>query len=1374
IVSVISKDVDFSHLELDDIFYLSEMWMESLRTLHQDEEAVHLATRIFALHRSVEPLLSSKLRELVFDLETIEWDHVSVDTKAALGYELSKLIECKEIVGWWPLWKLMYTIARAIEGPVTVPIVSKMLENGAGMDEVPSNALSVLVKAHEKLGDNQCCSQNKGEFLGFYINELWSALSVPGIRELLLDDRNKWMRTNVHQETAQLLHCAFGRYTKKRKNLDEHGQPPKWEDKAKADILEAAIGLALPYPLPDYDDAEKLGHDVIDLITQRFPELMSISEEQRDEVTNFDAWLKVAELSETQPMIERSPFMSSIYYTLGLHHYKLNDDGHNDQAAKWMTLFLTSSGHTAHPHVIHGAWSVLAHTLVAQLFRLDDRAKLQNWRYMLLPWRLAKKAKNEDGTTPFLHALSLYQLASRFGRLARSVSETKSTDTRRSCLRDVEQIREEAVLALEQATDLPSHQRDTFLWVAFLLQAKLAWKTDRQKNLPKVLDSIYESACALQLSGSHYPAKISIKHQRNIEPVEVHYHMHSFVWKYLKGKVYTRENLIHCLAYLRAIQNHGVCRGSTPTLFAVGVDLQLLVHGMIDKVVAQEESSDVIGSVVDGMLSTVELTHELWNLCWSGFEVCTERFAHLKANYRLAEMSLERGNRSVAENRIFNGVFKRPTGNKEVNFLETATDISDKEISRSGSFCYHVARAVKLSFRISEASCDHARIVATCKALLKLTTVDEDSECLTRRDQQRLLECGWVSLRKAFDKLIDDPTSRPSWSKSMRLSVAGLCDALDGVASKSKAKVVPWMYNRVIDLIKEEFGSIEAYLKDTVNRAAAQREKEKRQALAKAARRARAAYPASYAPPTKRVAYEDQVMLLAEAHLNGFQPSSGSQPSTSSSASASTSATLLADATATSSSALLAMCDKTIQAKQQPSTSAAKPLPVRAISAPVKPPSRPRTPIGSGNVELPWKIDDFDPRPSPKEWAKLQQARAIGTPLDLALKVWAENFGPASPQAPPKAKPPVRESSTTQPVSKSANPSATNGSTSSAAPGGSRAPPTSSINKPIVPQTQTSKPKPASAPTGKSATDKPRINSKLIEQAESFFFNTGVRLFLTSEMYKMKSPETKFAALQQASAKIAERLAGGASTSTKTTSSSSASTSNGSTFRATTSTTQGNCQASGIFARNSGASTSTAQATPPNPTKPKIQKPKVQQAVTPMTGRPPFKKPPGRAPLPPGMQPAASSSTAAFQQFVDTIPSLPNTVGALAQSQRQGATAKQVKNPSTSDRERYLQTISRMIPASMNRPGTSTTSHAARPIAPAPQRANSTPQNALGQKRTVQQMSAGAQSLYQIPNASNMTPEQLNAFLRQMCTSATPSTVVKKPRVDNPKVIDLE
>ncbi|KIH67420.1 hypothetical protein ANCDUO_02249 [Ancylostoma duodenale] len=191
----------------------------------------------------------------------------------------------------WNVWKELYMVVRRLNGEASVEYIQS-LDPIKHDDSLPSLALDVLVKAHEKLGEKKACGRDNGAFLLFFMEQLYACILNEKVMAVLQREEHSWVWSNVSEEISQCLYCLFGRYSKRRRALEDHDcivTSPEL-DKHSTMILE----LAMPHPLPQYDDKERLGHDVVDLLLNKFPSVLKYSAERGNVLDKFNVWMHEA------------------------------------------------------------------------------------------------------------------------------------------------------------------------------------------------------------------------------------------------------------------------------------------------------------------------------------------------------------------------------------------------------------------------------------------------------------------------------------------------------------------------------------------------------------------------------------------------------------------------------------------------------------------------------------------------------------------------------------------------------------------------------------------------------------------------------------------------------------------------------------------------------------------------------------------------------------------------------------------------------------------------------------------------------------------------------------------------------------------------
>ncbi|KJH45992.1 WD domain, G-beta repeat protein [Dictyocaulus viviparus] len=601
------------------------------------------------------------------------------------------------------------------------------------------------------------------------------------------------------------------------------------------------LELAMPHPLPKYDDKERFGHDVVNLLLNKFPSMLQYSDIRKNILQKFDSWMRAtakngaANRLEWPSVKDESYVQSCVWYLMALHHYRQSN---HDEIEIYSKLFLTSGYATSESRVAAGAWAVLAYSCVFRLFQMDDDLLYLEWPWYIIPFRVSILMDNTVGVVFFQLANTLYQIATRLSRFFLTVP---SDDWR---LRHSESIltnlRCESQFLFEEALSQAFHCEGgicEYQWLCYFflakLQAKLAGNevvkivdgfyeaacscelseffypikisVKKQQNIEPVeihyqihatiVDGFYEAACSCELSEFFYPIKISVKKQQNIEPVEIHYQIHATVWKYLQREQSPPlETLVSLLAYLRAIQNHKVIR-SNLSLFSSHPDIhESVIYVTIN---CSDVVKDDVVACVDNILTRVDFVEELWYLCHRGFELTCERFPHMKSYYRLAEMELSRGNVEAAYGNLTKHVFRRKK--RDDSLFDSVVEITSQDIDRSGSFPYHVERALQLTMSLAYILKDISTIVSIISTLV--VNVERNSEEFILKERQGALLMHAVS---RLHILVMESSS----PRHVRYDIYRAWQAV----SKCKSLAVRNIQVRLQVLIQKTFGAIENFV----------------------------------------------------------------------------------------------------------------------------------------------------------------------------------------------------------------------------------------------------------------------------------------------------------------------------------------------------------------------------------------------------------------------------------------------------------------------------------------------------------------------------------------------------------------------------------
>ncbi|WKY12754.1 hypothetical protein Q1695_003951 [Nippostrongylus brasiliensis] len=793
-------EADFHSMEDDDLFEMAGFLLEAYIKVENYDAAVDFASRLLHLLLSYKQVPEEKLFSVVESIKEVKWKRVEKDVAERMGYFLCQLVSIDSFTAEWQVWKELYRVAEHIGGGVSVEYIHSL--DPLKQDEaMPSLGLDVLLKAHEKLGEAKKCGKDKGAFLLFFMEKLHDCIANEAVVAVLRRDDFSWLWSNVSEEISQCLYCMFGRYSKRRRALEDHECSVSHVDLAKYSTM--VVELAMPHPMPQYDDKDRLGHDVVDLLFNKFPTMLKYSEDRKNVMNDFTKWMREASKNGQANLLKwptvkgESYVQACVWYLMALHHFRLNNYNETETYSK---LFLTSGHATLESRLAAGAWAVLAYTTVFRLFQMDDDLLYLEWPWHVIPFRISLLVDSHIGVVYFQLANTLYQIGTRLSRYFLTVpSDDWHLLHSESLLLD---LRKESLMLFEEALSRASHTETggicEFQWLCYFFLAKLQAKLD-PTDVVKIVDGMFEAACSCELSLFFYPIKINVKKQQNIEPVELHYQIHATVWKYLcETPSPPLKTLVTLVAYLRAMQYHKVVR-SNLSLFSYHPDLHdALVQLTID---CDHRDSDEIEEVVDDLVTRVDLMEELWNLCHRGFELVCERFPHMKSYYRLAEMELSKGNVEAAYGHLIKHVFRRKK--RDDSLFDSVVEITSQDIDRSGSFPYHVDRTLQLTMKLAYKLKDMSTLLCIITSLV--SNIESRSEEFILKERQGAL------LQHAVGRLhiLMMESATP---KQLRFDLYRAWQAV----VRCKTLAVRSAHNRLKKLIEHVFGSVDAFVAEHV------------------------------------------------------------------------------------------------------------------------------------------------------------------------------------------------------------------------------------------------------------------------------------------------------------------------------------------------------------------------------------------------------------------------------------------------------------------------------------------------------------------------------------------------------------------------------
>eukprot|EP00080_Pristionchus_pacificus_P021135 PDM81155.1 WD40 domain-containing protein [Pristionchus pacificus] len=782
IVSIIESDSQWSSVDDDDeLSVRTRFYSKALIQLGRTEKAAEILNRMLFLLLSLPTLPASTIEPWIKLLNSIKYTSIPSNSKIlpSLGYSLLRLTEHSHLAKNWLLWRLLHQVIKRIEESKP-DLLGTLLNESLSHDdydksddynEFPTRSLRFLVHAHDKLSSNGGCGQDNGAFLKYSLSQFRGVMEKESVREILRYRKLQWLMNNVQEEIYQLLHCTFGRYSKRRRAAEDHQSGVELGEENRK-IVKCAIALSIPNPIPEYNDKGTTGVDLIDLVKNRFPSFIKMSEKRLKAVKRLKKWVERGPPSKgncddektRSPLLEwphkgGSKLESIVFY---LHSLSYHRQSKNDEARQFAEYFL-SSNHVRSfgEEVTKGAWIILSYATSERLFKLYDDDLLHELHHHLRPFRVASLlSSTDDATVSFLLACALYQ------------SE---------CASLFEKV-------LEIAPSMQEQNRGDawdFQWISYFFLAKLYLKKgksmdeeeeseekreERGMYVVKAMDGFFEAACALQMGGTQYSQKIAVKNQKNVEPVEVHYQAYSTVWKYITRTVNPSwEVLVRLRSYTDAFSRHGVVKPSAAMdLYEMEPAISAVVVNLSFKASRYSEETDeefVLNETKDKM----ELIEELKTTCKEAFKLVADRFPHRKAFHRLAQIAFNENDMQGAHDLIFKKIF--PRRKKDEDLFESVVEFTSADIERSDSLSFHVSRSLRLGLALSIKLGDASSIMGVCTSLARTITDKEEVYVLK--------SCYLSTVKLATRSLSRVLSLHPSqWTKSVKAEILALHKSL--------------------------------------------------------------------------------------------------------------------------------------------------------------------------------------------------------------------------------------------------------------------------------------------------------------------------------------------------------------------------------------------------------------------------------------------------------------------------------------------------------------------------------------------------------------------------------------------------------------------
>ncbi|VDL66811.1 unnamed protein product [Nippostrongylus brasiliensis] len=170
------------------------------------------------------------------------------------------------------------------------------------------------------------------------MEKLHDCIANETVVAVLRRDDFSWLWSNISEEISQCLYCMFGRYSKRRRALEDHECSVSHVDLAKYSTM--VVELAMPHPMPQYDDKDRLGHDVVDLLFNKFPTMVKYSEDRKNVMNDFTKWMREASKNGQANLLKwptvkgESYVQACVWYLMALHHFRLNNYNETETYSK--------------------------------------------------------------------------------------------------------------------------------------------------------------------------------------------------------------------------------------------------------------------------------------------------------------------------------------------------------------------------------------------------------------------------------------------------------------------------------------------------------------------------------------------------------------------------------------------------------------------------------------------------------------------------------------------------------------------------------------------------------------------------------------------------------------------------------------------------------------------------------------------------------------------------------------------------------------------------------------------------------------------------------------------------------------------------------
>lgn len=175
LVDIIQNDIDFAVISVEEAIEMWSFWVHSLEKLKLHVELIELVARLMHFYLFSEEASTQNPEKIERNVDVLllkfqkirgkELRKAPISIISTIGY--LTCIAFKKYSKFekdWKNWRVLYEIVKIHRGDAKKYI--EQLDKAEDPDTMPLMELDLLVKAHDVLGEHQCCAQKNVRSFG--------------------------------------------------------------------------------------------------------------------------------------------------------------------------------------------------------------------------------------------------------------------------------------------------------------------------------------------------------------------------------------------------------------------------------------------------------------------------------------------------------------------------------------------------------------------------------------------------------------------------------------------------------------------------------------------------------------------------------------------------------------------------------------------------------------------------------------------------------------------------------------------------------------------------------------------------------------------------------------------------------------------------------------------------------------------------------------------------------------------------------------------------------------------------------------------------------------------------------------------------------